>query len=75
MAQNLDALDLELSQTQKLYNLIEGRVDDGDMPVSSKPSRRDIGGEMMESLDLQTGYKGIMSKREDRLKDLARKYR
>ena len=29
----------------------------------------------MESLDLQTGYKGIMNKREDRLKDLARKYR
>ena len=29
---------------------------------------------MMESLDLQTGYKGVMEKREARLASLAAKY-
>lgn len=28
----------------------------------------------MESLDLQTGYKGVMEKREERLASLAQKY-
>ena len=29
---------------------------------------------MMESLDLQTGYKGVLEKREARLASLANKY-
>jgi hypothetical protein len=36
--------------------------------------QRKIGGQMMESLDLQTGYKGVMEKREARLASLAAKY-
>ena len=63
VANNLDALDLELSQTKKLYELIEGHGHGN----SHRDMHRVVGGELMESLDLQTGYKGVMQKREERL--------
>jgi len=61
VAANLDALDLELSQTNRLYNIMDGKAG------SDFPSRREVGGDLMESLDLQTGYKGVMDKRQTRL--------
>jgi len=42
--------------------------------VVTEEVQRKIGGQMMESLDLQTGYKGVMEKREARLASLAAKY-
>ena len=32
---------------------------------------REVGGMLMESLDLETGYIGVMRKREERLAELA----
>ena len=36
---------------------------------------REVSDMLMESLDLETGYKGVMRKREERLAELAQKYR
>ena len=63
MASNLDALDLELSQTHKLYDLVEGRAGGVSNQMDSERDRRGLGGGLMESLDLNTGYHGIMDKR------------
>ena len=67
MAANLDALDLELSQTHKLYEIINNQ--NGNRPSAARDQvpQRNIGGDMMESLNLETGIKGVMEKREARL--------
>lgn len=73
MAANLDALDLELSQSHKFHELINQKEGYHPAAVAEAP-RREVGGSMMESLDLQTGYKGVLEKREERLASLAQKY-
>ena len=86
MAANLEGLDLELSQTHKFYEMLDsqdenrGRAGHVQMLEQQQPSRPDmdgrgIGGQLMESLDLETGYNGVMRKREQRLAQLADKYR
>ena len=42
--------------------MMNGKVGE-DFP----PLKREVGGDLMESLDLQTGYKGVMDKRQTRL--------
>ena len=69
MANNLDALDLELSQTNRLYELVEkerqlnskyiGDIAGMEQSVTSSK----IGGQMMESLDLNTGYHGAVKRK------------
>ena len=76
VASNLDALDLELSQTHKLYDLVDGRADGGSNRLGGEErGREDLGGGLMESLDLNTGYHGIMDKRQNQMAEhLAKKY-
>ena len=76
MASNLDALDLELSQTHKLYELVDGAAGSGNNQTGRGAGGRvDVGGGLMESLDLNTGYHGILDKRQDRMAEhLAQKY-
>ena len=61
VAQNLDALDLELSQTKRLYDIIHTGSQQQNPALENQ---RNIGGDLMESLDLQTGYRGVLDHQE-----------
>jgi len=45
-----------------LYELLESQ-----RTGEAKAGQRQVGGDLMQSLDLQTGYHGVMRKREERL--------
>ena len=64
VAQNLHALDLEISQ--KEYKVLISKED---------RQRNRQAGVYLESLNLNTGYNGVLNMRERKIEDLAKKYK
>jgi hypothetical protein len=64
VARNLDALDLEISQ--KDYKVL---ISKEDRQINKRA------GVTLESLNLNTGYGGVLNMRERKIEDLARKYK
>jgi len=64
VARNLNALDLEISQ--KEYKVLISKED-------RQRSRQ--AGVYLESLNLNTGYNGVLNMRERKIEDLAKKYK
>jgi hypothetical protein len=64
VARNLNALDLEISQ--KEYKVLISKED-------RQRSRQ--AGVYLESLNLKTGYNGVLNMRERKIEDLAKKYK
>ena len=64
VARNLNALDLEISQ--KEYKVLISKED---------RQRNRQAGVYLESLDLNTGYNGVLNMHERKIEDLAKKYK
>lgn len=75
VAINLDALDLELSQTQK-FQQIQQQQNQGRALISREDRQTQYKNRvLLESLDINSGYNGIVDMRSKKIEELAKKYK
>lgn len=75
VAKNLDALDLELSQTQK-FQQIQQQQNQGRVLISREDRQTQYKNRvLLESLDINSGYNGIVDMRSKKIEELAKKYK